>query len=218
MRLRVRSLASLIAVRCGVGRRRGSDLAWLWLWPCCRPAAVAPITPLAWEPPCAASAALKAKERKKGRKEGRERKKKKKKERNCQMGNTGLSPHLLRTSPEMDPLLRKLGSRMLWRRRREGDQASPGPPRGLHAPSAPREGLAVHSVNAHGQLMDGSVQGHAPHRVLAPQPTSGATFSHLSDGVAPKPRLQGLRPALTQTRLRNKQKPVKGWRPRISRS
>ena len=31
-----------------VGRRRGSDLASLWLW--CRPAATAPIHPLAWEP------------------------------------------------------------------------------------------------------------------------------------------------------------------------
>ena len=28
----------------------------LWLW--CRPAATAPIRPLAWEPPCAAGAAL----------------------------------------------------------------------------------------------------------------------------------------------------------------
>ena len=42
---------------CGVGRRRGSDLAllWLWLWP----AATAPIRPLAQEPPFAAGAALK---------------------------------------------------------------------------------------------------------------------------------------------------------------
>ena len=40
----------------GVGRRRSSDLALLWLW--CRPAAVAPIRPLAWEPPYAASVAL----------------------------------------------------------------------------------------------------------------------------------------------------------------
>ena len=36
---------------CGVGRRCGSDPVLLWLW--CRPAAVAPITPLAWEPPYA---------------------------------------------------------------------------------------------------------------------------------------------------------------------
>ena len=48
---------------CGVDRRHGSDLAWLWLW--WRPAAVAPIRPLAWEPPCAAGAALKSKERNK---------------------------------------------------------------------------------------------------------------------------------------------------------
>ena len=41
----------------GLGRRVGSDLALLWLWR--RPAAVAPIRPLAWEPPYAAGAALK---------------------------------------------------------------------------------------------------------------------------------------------------------------
>ena len=34
---------------CGIGRRCGSDPAWLWLW--CRPVAAAPIGPLAWEPP-----------------------------------------------------------------------------------------------------------------------------------------------------------------------
>ena len=42
---------------CGVGHRRGSDLALLWLW--CRPAAVALIRPLAWEPPYAMDVALK---------------------------------------------------------------------------------------------------------------------------------------------------------------
>ena len=41
----------------GIGHRGGSDLALLWLW--CRPAAVAPIRPLAWEPPHALSVALK---------------------------------------------------------------------------------------------------------------------------------------------------------------
>ena len=54
---------SSIAVRCGVGHRRGSDPVWLWLW--YRPAATAPILPLAWEPPCAAGAALKRREKKK---------------------------------------------------------------------------------------------------------------------------------------------------------
>ena len=39
---------------CGVGRRRGSDPALLWLW--CRPAVAAPIRPLAWEPPYAKEA------------------------------------------------------------------------------------------------------------------------------------------------------------------
>ena len=40
-----------------VGHRHGSDLALLGLWH--RPAAVALIGPLAWEPPYAAGAALK---------------------------------------------------------------------------------------------------------------------------------------------------------------
>ena len=41
-----------VAVSSGVGRRFGLDPALLWLWP--RPAAVAPIEPLSWEPPYAA--------------------------------------------------------------------------------------------------------------------------------------------------------------------
>ena len=40
----------------GVGHRRGSDPALLWLW--CKLAATAPIRPLAWEPPYAAATAL----------------------------------------------------------------------------------------------------------------------------------------------------------------
>ena len=40
---------------CGVGRRRGSDLALLWH----RLATTAPIRPLPWEPPYATGAALK---------------------------------------------------------------------------------------------------------------------------------------------------------------
>ena len=61
---------------CGVGRRRGSDPALLWLWR--RPVAAAPITPLAWESPYAAEVALeKAKSQKK--------KKKKKEELHCQV-------------------------------------------------------------------------------------------------------------------------------------
>jgi len=42
-------------VSCGVGCRRGSDPALLWLWR--RLAATAPIQPLAWEPPYAAGVA-----------------------------------------------------------------------------------------------------------------------------------------------------------------
>ena len=51
---------------CGVGCRHESDPAWLWLW--CRLAAVAPIRPLAWEPPYAAGAALKRQKKKKKKK------------------------------------------------------------------------------------------------------------------------------------------------------
>ena len=42
---------------CGVGRRCGWDLGWLWLWR--RLAAVAPIRPLAWKLPHAMGMALK---------------------------------------------------------------------------------------------------------------------------------------------------------------
>ena len=69
MRWRLRSLASLSGLRIrrchelGVGRRHGSNLALLWLWR--RPAATAPIGALAWEPPCAAGAALKRQKKKK---------------------------------------------------------------------------------------------------------------------------------------------------------
>ena len=47
---------------CGVGHRLGSDPTLLWLW--CRPAAVAPIGPLAWEPPYDEGAAVKRQKKK----------------------------------------------------------------------------------------------------------------------------------------------------------
>ena len=46
---------------CGLDCRRGSDSALLW----CRPAAVAPIRPRAWEPPYAEGAAPEKAERQK---------------------------------------------------------------------------------------------------------------------------------------------------------
>ena len=52
-----------VAISCGVGRRRGSDPGWLWLW--CGPAAEALTGPLAWEPPYATSVALKKEKKKK---------------------------------------------------------------------------------------------------------------------------------------------------------
>ena len=47
---------------CGIGQRRGWDLAWLWLWH--RLAAVALIQPHAWKPPYAISSVLKKKKEK----------------------------------------------------------------------------------------------------------------------------------------------------------
>ena len=46
---------------CGVGHRCDSGMALLWLR--CRLAAIAPIRPLAWEPPCAMGVALKTKKK-----------------------------------------------------------------------------------------------------------------------------------------------------------
>ena len=48
---------------CGVGHRHGLDPALLWLWH--RPAATAPIGPLAWKLPYAVGAALKRQKKKK---------------------------------------------------------------------------------------------------------------------------------------------------------
>ena len=50
----------------GVGCRRGSDLAWLWLWR--RLAATALIRPLAWEPSYAVGTALEKTKKEKERK------------------------------------------------------------------------------------------------------------------------------------------------------
>ena len=49
----------------GIVDRCHSDLALLWLW--CRPAAGAPVQPLAWELPYAAGVALKQNKNKKNR-------------------------------------------------------------------------------------------------------------------------------------------------------
>ena len=47
---------------CGVGHRLNLDPMLLWLW--CRPAATAPIRPLAWGPPYAMDVALRKKKKK----------------------------------------------------------------------------------------------------------------------------------------------------------
>ena len=72
MRVRVRYLDLLgglrmgVAVSCGVGCRRSSDPALLWLWR--RPAATTPIRPLAWEPPYVAGTAQEKAKRNKRKK------------------------------------------------------------------------------------------------------------------------------------------------------
>ena len=57
MRMQVQSLASLSWLRIQCCWELGSDPRLLWLW--CRPAAAAPVRPLAWELPYASGAALK---------------------------------------------------------------------------------------------------------------------------------------------------------------
>ena len=66
-----------VAVSYGVGRRRGSDPTFLWLWH--RLAATAPIGPLAWKAPYAA-ALEKAKRQKQTNKQKKTLKNEKKKE------------------------------------------------------------------------------------------------------------------------------------------
>jgi len=50
-------------VSCDIGHRRSLDPVLLWLWG--RPAATAPIRPLAWEPPYAEGVALEKTKKKK---------------------------------------------------------------------------------------------------------------------------------------------------------
>ena len=54
----------------GVGCRSGSDPTLLWPW--CRPAATAPLGPLAWELPYAAGEALKGQKTEKKKKKSQE--------------------------------------------------------------------------------------------------------------------------------------------------
>ena len=61
---------------CGASCTRGSDPALLWLWH--RSAALAPIQPLAWEPPHASGVALKRRKKTKKKKKKKERKKERK--------------------------------------------------------------------------------------------------------------------------------------------
>ena len=116
MRTRVQSLASLSGLRIwccrerGVGYKCGLDPQLLG----CRPAAAAPIQPLAWEPLYVVGAALKR------QKEGRERKRKKERER--EGGREEGNEHLnIPEQAEMEM------SEMTH-------PSHPGPPASLHAP------------------------------------------------------------------------------------
>ena len=73
---------------CGVGCRHGSDPALLWLW--YRPVGVAPIRPLAWEPPYAAGTAPEKAERP----EKKKKKKEKEKERNLVPSSFDMTCHI----------------------------------------------------------------------------------------------------------------------------
>ena len=53
---------SSVAMSCSIGRRQGLDPELLWHWH--RPVAVAPIGPLAWEPPYVSGVALKSQKKK----------------------------------------------------------------------------------------------------------------------------------------------------------
>ena len=70
---------------CGVDHRCGLGLVlpWLWLWL----AAIAPIRPLAWEPPYATSVAQKEQKTNK-------KKKKKKKKKKCMVSYKQAVPHI----------------------------------------------------------------------------------------------------------------------------
>ena len=65
---------------CGVGHSCGLDLALLWLWG--RLVAIAPVRPLAWEPPYAEEVALQ--KAKKTKKKKKKKKKERKKEENIE--------------------------------------------------------------------------------------------------------------------------------------
>ena len=60
--------AQCFAMSCGMGQRCSSDPTLLWLW--CRPAAIAPIQPLAWEPTYTVGVAPKKQKKKKERNSG----------------------------------------------------------------------------------------------------------------------------------------------------
>ena len=108
---------------CGVGHRCSLDPALLWQW--CRPAAVARIRPLAWEPPYASGAALK---------------KKKKERKNDSVGSSTLSSEYLWLTCI---LLSRLGFGLCLKSLRQRVISVPTPPPAHSLPLCIRECCGV---------------------------------------------------------------------------
>ena len=104
----------------GVSHRHGLELAFLWLW--CRPAAAAPIRPLAWElhiPCCGPKKTKKKKNKNKKKKERKKKEKKRKKKKRKGKKRKEMPPLLWKTvwrylrklniEPPYDPTIPLLG-------------------------------------------------------------------------------------------------------------
>src|SRR5512147_1726058 len=104
---------------CGVGRRRGSDPALLWLWR--RPVATAPIRHLAWEPPYAAGAAQEIATTTTTTKKKKKKRRKKKGHRTDGSENTAVPPNL-RERVNNSVKTAKPTNRTLQKRRPRGQQ------------------------------------------------------------------------------------------------
>uniref|UniRef100_A0A8D1SH77 Sulfotransferase n=1 Tax=Sus scrofa TaxID=9823 RepID=A0A8D1SH77_PIG len=181
MRLRVWSLPLLsgLMIRrcrelCGVGCRRGSDPALLWLWH--RPVATAPIGPLAWEPPYAAGAAQEIGTTSKDKK----KKKKKKKPRfQTAASEQGSSPSSVVPTLQVDSKT-ALGPLLPWRDAVKG--GTPGTPRGYSAGGGGPLPLQVVYVARNAK--DVAVSYYHFYRMAKVHPNPGTWDSFLEDFMA----------------------------------
>uniref|UniRef100_A0A8D1HFE9 Sulfotransferase n=1 Tax=Sus scrofa TaxID=9823 RepID=A0A8D1HFE9_PIG len=182
MRLRVWSLPLLsgLMIRrcrelCGVGCRRGSDPALLWLWH--RPVATAPIGPLAWEPPYAAGAAQEI-----GTSKDKKKKKKKKKKKprfQTAASEQGSSPSSVVPTLQVDSKT-ALGPLLPWRDAVKG--GTPGTPRGYSAGGGGPLPLQVVYVARNAK--DVAVSYYHFYRMAKVHPNPGTWDSFLEDFMA----------------------------------